>query len=297
VERKISSLLTGKRLASMCLGLCVLGLCGPTTVMQQIPANSEQQDLPIAPETPSIKVLGKTQCILMRKCIIAPVPLHPVTEVLVEPGSQVKKGQPLVKLDDDEQQAEVRSRQAALENAQIVLKEARRHHKQALGGYETGALPEKTYYETQVGALKAERDERSALAALESAKAELEHFVVTSEIDGVVSWLEVYPGMVSRPGTTVWGEILDLREIDIRCELTFEQVEHITLGQMAEITKKHQKEPCGSARVICVGIAADKKSELVPVLLRMANPGKRLRCEEPVHVVFSSSRSSIKETK
>jgi multidrug resistance efflux pump len=50
------------------------------------------------------------------------VPLHPVVDVLVEPGSRVKKGQVLVKLDDDEAQADVRNKQALLANTKIALK-------------------------------------------------------------------------------------------------------------------------------------------------------------------------------
>jgi multidrug resistance efflux pump len=140
-----------------------------------VPAKSGAQK-PVAPGELAIEVRGRTQCILARKFTIAPVPLHPVTEVLVEAGSRVTKGQRLVKLDDDEPQADVRAKEAALENAQIVLQEARRTLKQAETHKE--ALPDQRYHEIRVAALKAERDERAAKAALESAKAELEHYEV-----------------------------------------------------------------------------------------------------------------------
>jgi multidrug resistance efflux pump len=145
--------------------------------------------------------------------------------------------------------------------------------------------------------LKAEGDKRAAKAALESARAELEHYQVTAQIDGVISWLEVHPGMVSRPGTTVWGEILDLREVDVRCELTLEQVERIAVGQSAEIRKRGRKDLFGIGRVINVGIAVDSKSESVPVLARLLNPDERLRCEEPVQVRFASGSSAVSATK
>lgn len=246
---------------------------------------------PVTPAAPPIEVSGRTQCILGRKFIIAPVPLHPVTEVLVEPGSRAKKGQRLVKLDDDEAQAEVRAKEAALENAQIALQEARR----TLGQVEkhSEAIPEQRYHEVRVAALKAERDERAARAALESAKAELEHYEIRAQIDGVVSWLQVHPGMVSRPGTTVWGEILDLREVDVRCELTLEQLERVRIGQSAEIRKRGKKELFSTGRVIHVGISVDTKSELVAVLVRLPNPDERLRCGEPVQVRFTVGTPSV----
>jgi RND family efflux transporter MFP subunit len=201
----------------------------------------------------------------------------------------VKKGQRLVKLDDDEAQADVRAKEAALESAHLILLECRRHCAAAEKGQ--AAVPEKLYYDIRLAAQRAERDERAAKAALDSAKAELEHYEVTAQIDGVVSWLNVNLGMVSRPGTTVWGEILDLRELDVRCELTLAQVERVTVGLAAEVRRKSHQELFGTGRVAFVGIEADAKTELVPIHVRLANPDERLRSGEPVQVRFSNNSS------
>jgi len=236
------------------------------------------------------EVPGRTQCVPGRQAIIAPVPLHPVVEVLVAPGERVKKGQALVKLDDDEPQADVRFRQAALANAQLALKEAQRHFAAVEKAYSTGALPEQRYHEIRTTALKAEGDERAAQAALDSAKAELEHYIVETQIDGVISWLDVRLGMVSRPGTTVWGEILDLREIDVRCEVTPDQADQVAIGQTAEVWNTSKKTLLGKGRVVYIGIAADKATGLVPVLIRLSNPDERIRCAIPVQVLFTTGK-------
>jgi hypothetical protein len=101
--------------------------------------------------------------------------------------------------------------------------------------------------------------------------------------------------MVSRPGTTVWGEILDLREVDVRCELTLEQVDRVAIGQSAEIRKKGNKDLFRTGQVIHVGIAVDQKSELVSVLVRLPNPDERFRCDEPVDVRFVLGRQLTPE--
>jgi multidrug resistance efflux pump len=89
--------------------------------------------------------------------VVAPAVLHPVVEVMASPGDRVKKGQPLVKLDDDEPRADVRSRKAALESAEIALKEAGRHLAASKRAYDVGALPGADYDAARVGALKAEQ--------------------------------------------------------------------------------------------------------------------------------------------
>lgn len=63
---------------------------------------------------------------------------------------------------------------------------------------------------------------QAAKAAIDGAKVELEHFTVLAPIDGAMNWLDVYLGAVSRPGTTLWGERIDLSEMDARCDLTRE---------------------------------------------------------------------------
>ena len=162
-----------------------------------------------APETGAFWVAGRTQCVPGRKAIIAPVPLHPVVEVKVTAGDKVKKDQVLVKLDDDEPQADVRQKKALLESAKVVLIEADRYLAKATEMYKGGALPEAKYFLAFAAAHKAAHDERAVVAAVEGSVAELEHYEVQAMMDGVVSWLDVHLGTVSRPGTTVWGEILD----------------------------------------------------------------------------------------
>jgi RND family efflux transporter MFP subunit len=275
-----------------------LGLAGVLTIVAGVRTTAAPPSTPTAGQveaTTPIEVDGRTQCLLTRRFVIAPVPLHPVTEVLVEPGARVTKDQKLVKLDDDEPQADVRARQAALDSAAVAVAEARRHLAAVDAMLPTGSLSEQRYHEARAAALKAEADERTAKAALDSAKAELEHYEVTSPIEGVVSWLKVHPGMVSRPGTSVWGEIVDLREIDVRCRLTIAQVERVVVGQAAEVRKKGHGEVFGTGRVVFVGVAADPATDLVPVHVRLANPGERLRCDEPVVVRFAAASASRAE--
>jgi HlyD family secretion protein len=268
------------------------------------------------------------------------VPLHPVEEVRVQPGDRVQKGQVLVKLDDDEPQADVRAKKAALaelkagldrlkaqpreeeraelraalEAAKVGAKEARDLLERIKPGFRSGSIPEATYYTARASLLKLEADERAAAArlqqllkkpwklevaemeakvaaaqaALEASQAELEHYTVTAPIDGVITWLEAAPGTVSRPGTSVWGEILDLSEIDVQCDLTPRQAGRVRLSDRAVVRQGEDPEARWEGRVVFVGIAADPQSGRVPVRVRLANPKGRLRCYTEVTVRFGT---------
>jgi multidrug efflux pump subunit AcrA (membrane-fusion protein) len=74
------------------------------------------------PTSAIVELSGKTQPVPGRVAKIAPVVLHPVTEVLVVPGTRVKKGQPLVRMDDNEAKADVRNKEAALKELCTSLK-------------------------------------------------------------------------------------------------------------------------------------------------------------------------------
>ncbi len=171
-------------------------------------AAQEAQPAPKAGEadpadTSAIEVAGRTHCVSGRRAIIAPVPLHPVVEVLVKPGDRVKKGQTLVKLDDDEPQADVKAKEALLTIATLTLKEAHRY--QVACDKAAGGLPDQKLHEVRFLAIKAEYDEQAAKAALESAKAELEHYTVTAPMDGIVSssWMCIsaqYRGLAPASG-------------------------------------------------------------------------------------------------
>jgi multidrug efflux system membrane fusion protein len=274
--------------------LAVGGLLVVLTVCHSQPSSAPPAQAPVAQKQPAepfpFEVAGRTQCIPGRKAEIAPVPLHPVVEILAVVGDRVKKEQPLVKLDDDEPKADVRAKKAALESAKILLKEAKRYLAKMEEAYERGALPEASYFQARTAVLKAEQDERAAEAALAGSEAELEHYTIVAMIDGVVSRLDVHLGTVSRPGTTIWGEILDLSEIGVRCEVTVEQADLLAPGQVAEIRFGAKQELIGTAKIVTVGITAEPTTGTIAVVVRLANEQGRLRCGVPVRVKFLGTK-------
>jgi small multidrug resistance family-3 protein len=91
-----------------------------------------------------------------------------------------------------------------------------------------------------VGVAVAEMEARvaAARAAVDAARAEVEQVLVRAPIGGVVTWLAVQPGATAAPGAPGWGEILDLGELDVRCELTPRQADAVAAGDAAQVTQE-----------------------------------------------------------
>jgi multidrug efflux pump subunit AcrA (membrane-fusion protein) len=236
--------------------------------------------------TVPLEVPGRTRCMLARRGIIASAILRPVVEVLVSPGDQVTRGQVLVKLFDLEPQAKVRARENELRSAEARAQASRRNLELAERSQQTGAIPQTTYNELRGTALSNEALVLAAQAELAHARSELKLYSITASMDGEVAWLDVSPGTVSWPGSLIWGEIVDLRELDVRCELTPAQAEQIALGQSAEVQLDGRSEVAGAGKVVLVGHVADRNSGYVPVVVRVANAQLRLRAEVAVKVRF-----------
>jgi RND family efflux transporter MFP subunit len=259
-------------------GLAVCKLAAPAA---DAPAASAQ-----TAATAPLEVPGRTRCMLSHRGIIAPAILRPVVEVLVSPGDRVRKGQELIKLFDLEPQARVRAREQELRSIQAKAQASRRILDYAEKSRETGAVPQNTYNEIRGTALSNEAQVLAAEAELALARGELQLYSVRSTLDGEVAWLDVSPGTVSWPGAMIWGEIMDLSELDVRCDLSPAQVEQVAIGQSAEVWLAGKAEAAGTGKVVLVGKVADRNSGLVPVVVRVANAQERLRAEVPVKVRF-----------
>jgi HlyD family secretion protein len=262
------------------------------TRCEPLPSSEPQaaKDQP-PPANGPFEAAGRTQCSTGRKALIAPTPLHPVVEVLVKPGDRVKKEQVLVKIDDDEPKADLAAKTATWESAKVSLTEARRYLKAVEPLYKSGALPEQRYHEAVLAVLKGQADEKQAEHVVAGSKAELEHYEVTAAIDGVVNRLDVYPGTVARPGTTVWGEILDLSEIDVRCDVTPDQADRVAVGQKAEVRYNGKQKIAGMGKVVQIGLAADLTSGLVPVVVRLENSEGKMRSGVLARVRFVEAKA------
>ena len=62
------------------------------------------------------------------------------------------------------------------------------------------------------------------------AQSELKLYRLTASIDGEIAWLDVSLEWQLAWFSTIWGEIVDLRELDVRCDLSPAQADQVAVG-------------------------------------------------------------------
>jgi membrane fusion protein, multidrug efflux system len=276
--------------AASSLVLVVLAGCEWPSDAANAPAASAQPGPEAQPDVRGpagpLEVSGRTRCMLSHRGIIASAILRPVVDVLVGPGDRVTKGQVLIKLFDLEAQAKIRAREKELRSIEARARFSRRNLDLAEKSQQTGALPGTTFNEFSATAFSNEAQMLAAEAELSLAQSELKLYTVTAPIDGEVAWLDVSPGTVTWPGTLIWGEIVDLSELDVRCELSPAHADQVVIGQPAEVWLDGKANVVATGKVTFLGKVADRNSGFVPIVVRVANSQHRLRAEVPVKVRF-----------
>lgn len=168
-----------------------------------------------------------------------------LSELLVDVGDQVTKGQLLARFDDATTVAMVRQMEAAVAEAEANVAEAQANAQRAERLGKTGALSQQdaTQYLTKGRTAAAQLE--SAKARLHSQKLALEYTRVVAPDDGVVSSRKATLGMVAAPGTELFRLVRQNR-LDWRAELSGSQLAQVHVGdaasvQLADGTTAHGK--------------------------------------------------------
>jgi membrane fusion protein (multidrug efflux system) len=186
-----------------------------------------------------------------------------VTEVMVTPGQQVKKGQPLVKLDPRPFDIAVREAEAALEQAMIAYRDYIVPDSIATGQ----AVPEdrRKNAESRAGVT-------SARVRLEKAKLDQERATVEAPFDGIVDEVGVAAGERVSGGDDIVS-IVDVVNLRIEAQVLEHDLPLIRVGGDAIITAAASPDRPVYGRVIAVLPVIDSLKRAGRALIRARNNG------------------------
>ncbi len=195
-----------------------------------------------------------------------------VIEVLVDEGSRVSAGQPLVRMEDALLAAQLGQAEAAIAEAEAALRIARQDLARAVDLARTQSMPRQTLEQREATAAQAEARLASAQSRRDEAAARLAQARILAPADGIVSRRVALPGGVTQPGQEMLRIIRDGRvELDARVpEL---DLAAIRPGQPVRVIHG-ERAILGEVRAIAPIVSAETRLGIVHVALP---PGAGLR--------------------
>jgi HlyD family secretion protein len=187
-----------------------------------------------------------------------------LTEVRVNVGDIVKKGQVLAIFSADTARADVLQAQASLAEAQATLGEAAANAARARSLQDTGALSAQQIAQFTTAETTAKARVEAARAVQTNAQVRLKNGQLTAPDNGVISARLATVGSVVGAGSELFRMIRQGR-LEWRAEVTSTEVARIKPGMTATVTAASGTQVQGKVRVIAPTVDAQTRNALVYV--------------------------------
>jgi len=196
-----------------------------------------------------------------------------LSDVKVNVGDVVTKGEVLAVFAPETPQADVAQARAALMEAEAAAAEAKANAERARSIENTGALSAQQISQYTTAEATAQARAASAKAMLASAELRLRYTRVVAPDAGVISARSATVGAVAGPGTELFRMIRQNR-LEWRAEVTAADLRSIRIGTGAVVKAANGSELTGKVRMVAPTIDPQTRSALVYVDLP-ANNGKQ----------------------
>jgi len=187
-----------------------------------------------------------------------------LTQVLVNVGDTVKKGQVLATLASDTLRAEAAQSRATLAEAEAAAADAVNNAQRARSLQGTGALSASQINQYLTAEKTAQAKVASARALLQAQQARLQQAEVLAPDSGIISARTATVGAVLGPGTELFRLIRQGR-LEWRAEVTSTELGRIAVGTTALVTAASGARLTGRVRMIAPTVDPQTRAALVYV--------------------------------
>ncbi len=206
----------------------------------------------------------------------APTPTR-VARVFVTLGQRIRVGDPLVEFEQQGFDADLKSADAALANAQQAYERQQRLAAEGIAAQKDVQQAEASLAQARAAQVAAHRDQQLA--------------TLRAPLDGVVTVMDAVVGASADPSRTL-VEVTDPHALDVMLQLTADQAAAVRGGQAVALTagQSLHGDSLGTGRVADVGVELDSATRTVPVRVTVGRPGRPLRVGETVmgHIVVGT---------
>jgi HlyD family secretion protein len=186
------------------------------------------------------KVSGPGKVRAETKVQISSTVMGRITDLAVDEGDVVERGQFLLRLDDIYYRSQVSQARARVSRTQAESATAERNYSNALAQFELNHISEKERDDYEALAISAQQVCAEAEAALAAVSDQLDKTTFYSPMDGVVTRLNVeegenvVTGTMNAPGTVIMT-ISDLASMEVEVEIDETDIVDVEISQQAEI--------------------------------------------------------------
>lgn len=185
-----------------------------------------------------------------------------VTRVLVDEGSNVRKGQTLAVIKADQLNIDLESAQATYQNA---LKDKQRYE----NAFKTGGV---TQQQLDQAALQL----TTSQARLEQARIRISDTYVRSSIDGIVNKRFIEPGAVVAPGTQMF-ELVAVSRLKLQVTVNEGQVARLKTGDKVDIRVSVYPDKKFEGKITFIAPKADNTLNFPLEIELSSNPGNQVK--------------------
>jgi HlyD family secretion protein len=197
-----------------------------------------------------------------------------VAEVLVDVGTRVAKGQPLVRLSGDMLQADLDSRRAALRSAEAAEVNASAALRRGEQVRSSGALSAADLDKLKADQIAAQARVETARADVTTSELRSRYGTVTAPDSGVVTSRTVSVGQIAQAGAEML-RMLRQNRVEWRAEVPEAQLSRIKVGQTATVMAVDGTVLAGRVRAVAPTVQTTNRTGLVyvDILGEGARPG------------------------
>ncbi|WP_421694537.1 efflux RND transporter periplasmic adaptor subunit [Aestuariivirga sp.] len=189
-----------------------------------------------------------------------------ITEILAEVGAVVTKGDPLVRLAQDEVFAELHKQEAAVESAQADLDKAKTNATRVRKLTGNGVLTQEKTLEYLAAEQTAAASLKSAEAMLESQKIKVEQTTIRAVDDGLITSRTAQLGAVVSSGSELY-RLVQQQRVEWQAEVAAQYLPRIRQGLKVNISGPGGSPIEGTVRLVGPTVNADTGRALVYVEL------------------------------
>lgn len=213
-----------------------------------------------------------------------------IERYFIEEGESVKKGDPLVQLDDRDYRAALDRAQASLElaraNAELADAELRRGRELR----KNGVISEQEFDILENKADVARASIAQLEAEVEAARVNLEYTTLRAPTDGVVLAKLKEVGEIAVPGGFAGsGDLVRIANLtDIRAEVDVNEadLDRVKMGGLARVTPDAYPNRNYAARVVKLYPQVDRQKGTLKIEVKLENPDDKLLPDMSVRVTF-----------